>query len=102
MSESEQLAIKKTVGIRELKTHLSQYITAVKAGETIIVTERGKPVGQLSPLTKDETPAVKVQTLRDAGLLIWNGEKLALDPVEPLQKQRDDVMVSDLVLEDRE
>ena len=37
------------VGIRELKSHLSHYLRRVKAGETLIITERGKPIGRIVP-----------------------------------------------------
>jgi prevent-host-death family protein len=35
------------VGTRELKSHLSEYMRGVKAGQSIIVTERGKVTGQI-------------------------------------------------------
>jgi prevent-host-death family protein len=38
------------VGIRELRQNLSVYIERVKAGETLEVTERGRPVAALGPL----------------------------------------------------
>lgn len=38
------------VGIRDLKNGLSQYIDRVRAGEEIIVTDRGHPVARLSPI----------------------------------------------------
>jgi prevent-host-death family protein len=38
------------VGVRELRQYLSVYLERVKAGETLEVTERGKPVGVLAPL----------------------------------------------------
>ena len=38
------------VGIRELKAHLSEYVRRAEAGEHIVVTDRGKPVAQLSAL----------------------------------------------------
>ena len=38
------------IGIRELKAHLSEYVGRAAAGERIIVTDRGKPVAQLSAL----------------------------------------------------
>lgn len=38
------------VGIRELKAHLSEYVGRAAAGEHIVVTDRGKPVAQLSAL----------------------------------------------------
>ncbi len=39
----------KTVGVRELRQNLSKYLTRVKKGETLAVTERGHEVAQLIP-----------------------------------------------------
>jgi len=39
----------KSVGIRELKDRLSEYLRRVRAGETVLVTDRGEVVAQLSP-----------------------------------------------------
>ena len=38
------------VGIRELRQNLSVYLRRIEAGETLEVTERGKPVALLTPL----------------------------------------------------
>ena len=38
-----------TVGIRELKNRLSEYIRMVRAGETVTVTDRGTVVAELRP-----------------------------------------------------
>ena len=37
------------VGIRELKAKLSEHLQRVDEGETIIVTDRGRPVARLVP-----------------------------------------------------
>jgi prevent-host-death family protein len=39
----------RTVGSRELKNRLGRYLGLVGKGETIIVTDRGKPVAHLVP-----------------------------------------------------
>ncbi|MBC7293595.1 MAG: type II toxin-antitoxin system prevent-host-death family antitoxin [Thermoleophilia bacterium] len=39
-----------TVSIRELKSHLSRYLRLAKAGQTVEVTERGKPIGRIVPV----------------------------------------------------
>jgi prevent-host-death family protein len=39
----------KTMGIRELKNRLSEVVRAVKAGEHILVTDRGTVVAELVP-----------------------------------------------------
>lgn len=35
------------VGIKEAKNNLSRYLKCVKAGEEIIITERGKPIARI-------------------------------------------------------
>jgi prevent-host-death family protein len=37
------------VGIRELKAKLSEHVQRVSDGETIVVTDRGRPVARLVP-----------------------------------------------------
>jgi prevent-host-death family protein len=37
------------VGIRELRQGLSRYLRRVRAGERLIVTERGRPLAVLAP-----------------------------------------------------
>jgi prevent-host-death family protein len=39
----------KTVGMRELKNRLSEYIRHVRAGEGVLVTDRGQVVAELTP-----------------------------------------------------
>ena len=36
-----------SVGIKELKDRLSEYIAKVKQGEEVVVTERGRPVARI-------------------------------------------------------
>jgi len=42
------------VGVRELRQNLSKYLERVKAGEELVVTERGEEVARLIP-TADES-----------------------------------------------
>ncbi len=35
------------VGIRELKNHLSEYLRLVAGGESIVVTDHGRPVAEI-------------------------------------------------------
>jgi len=39
----------KTVGIRELKNRLSEYLRQVRAGEGVLVTDRGEIVAEITP-----------------------------------------------------
>ena len=51
------------VGVRELKQNASRVLERVKAGETVEVTQQGRPVALLSPLH----PADEYDRLVDAG-----------------------------------
>ena len=39
----------KTVGLRELKNRLSEYVREVRSGEAVLVTDRGEVVAELVP-----------------------------------------------------
>jgi prevent-host-death family protein len=41
------------IGVRELRQHASRYLARVKAGETLEVTDRGRPVALLVPMHED-------------------------------------------------
>jgi prevent-host-death family protein len=46
-----------TVGIKELKNRLTEYLRRTKKGEEVVVTERGKPVALLRAIDAGEKPA---------------------------------------------
>ncbi|HET9766281.1 MAG TPA: type II toxin-antitoxin system prevent-host-death family antitoxin [Thermoanaerobaculia bacterium] len=48
--ESQRSIPNPTVGVRELRQNLSRYLRRVEAGETLEVTEHGRPVAVLAPL----------------------------------------------------
>jgi prevent-host-death family protein len=86
------------VGIRELKSRLSECVREVKSGRTIVVTEHGEPVARIIP----EAISVRerVEALRKAGTIAWSGRRLR--PAQPVAKVRGDRAVADLVVENRE
>lgn len=64
----------KTIGVRELKENLSQYLSSVKSGERIIVTDRKKEVAVISPY-KIESVEEKALLLIRSGKALWAGGK---------------------------
>jgi prevent-host-death family protein len=54
---TQLLSAAATVGVRELRQNLSKYLTRVKKGETLAVTERGHEVARLVPSHLDVNPA---------------------------------------------
>lgn len=87
-----------TVGTRELKNRLSEYLRRVKAGETVIITERGVPVGQIQPIQADLTS--RLLKLAQAGVVEWNGQPMP--SYQPRAVNKSGRLLSDLVAEDRE
>ncbi|RMG50711.1 MAG: type II toxin-antitoxin system prevent-host-death family antitoxin [Acidobacteria bacterium] len=85
-------------GIRELKARLSAYLRQVKEGATVIITERGKPIGRIVPIF--QSTEEQLEALSKAGLIAWNGQRL--QPLAPVAQARGDRTVADLLLEDRE
>ena len=45
----------RTVGIRELKNSLSEYLRRVRSGESVFVTDRGEIVAELTPPGRDSS-----------------------------------------------
>ena len=44
----------KTATVSKLKASLSKYLRSVKAGEEVLVTERGRPIAKLTPAQRSE------------------------------------------------
>lgn len=84
------------VGVRELKAQLGKYLRSVRAGKTLIVTDRGEPIAELRPLRDDREQ--KLAKLRAAGVI--GGGSGRLKPFDPIQVPG--VSLSDAILEDRE
>jgi prevent-host-death family protein len=79
-----------TVGIRELKAHLSEYIRLASQGETVVVTHRGKDVVVMQAPSAEHDG---LRRLMESGMVKWSGGKpkgLTGPPIkikgEPLSK----------------
>ena len=52
----------RTVGLKTLKNKLSEYVRLAAAGETVVVTDRGRAVAEISP------PRPKAETVIERGV----------------------------------
>ena len=52
-----------TVGAYEAKTHLSELLEKVEAGEEITITKHGAPVAKLVPVKKEARPEERVAAI---------------------------------------
>jgi len=93
---------KKTVGSRELKTRLGQYLQEVRGGETILVTDRGKPVAELRPIEAADDPAEEALRRMEAeGLITRPTRRGGLMPFKPIRLPRG-MSASEAVSTDRD
>lgn len=63
-----------TVGVRELKARLSQYLHRAGRGECIVVTHRGRPVAIIGPTARSRGMEGIDAMIRN-GLARWMGGK---------------------------
>jgi prevent-host-death family protein len=91
----------KTIGSRELKNRLGRYLGMVRKGEAILVTDRGKPVARILPLSpsQEETSVDKIllQLEAEGHLRLGTGVFKPFKPVRVKGKP-----LSKMILEDRE
>jgi prevent-host-death family protein len=66
------------VGIRDLTAHLSDYVGRAADGELIVVTDRGRPVAQLTALAGQSALLKRYLEERDSDVAI---ELMTTDPV---------------------
>ena len=63
-----------SVGVADLKARLSEYLMRVKTGEEVLVTDRGRPVARLIPVSArteldDEAEAARLRAMEREGLV---------------------------------
>ncbi len=86
------------IGIRALKARLSEFVHRAADGETILVTEHGRPVAELVPHRSTELPPRLAELVR-------RGEvTLATKPPrlpKPRGRMQPGASLSDVVVEER-
>ena len=94
--------MKKVAKVSELKASLSKYLARVKAGEEVVVTERGKPIAKLVPLPfEEDSPVERMNQLARRGVITLPKGKLPEDFLDrPLPEDPGDTVLEAL-LEDR-
>ena len=87
-----------TVGIRELKTHLSRHLRRVRSGARLVVTERGRSIATISPIEAPGDVEWAHQFIAE-GRAHWNGGTPtgARNPVSVSGRR----LASSIVIEDR-
>lgn len=84
------------VGVRELKDSLSAYLRRVNGGETVVVTDHGRPVARLVP---PELPEAVQALIREGRLRPARGGGRMPRAVVPYR--RGSTLLSEIVVRDR-
>lgn len=91
------------VSIRDMKNRLSKYLKLVRTGKEVVITDRGKPVAQLTlvkPAAENEE-----EVIARINALPWvrpgRGGKIK-GAKHPIPWKPGDKLASDIVLEDRD
>jgi prevent-host-death family protein len=88
------------VSVRDHKTHLSEWLGRVQAGEVVEVTSHRKPIARITAVKPAEpTTTNPLQKAIDAGLISWNGQKPVFSP--PIKLKGQGKLISEVVIEDR-
>lgn len=73
------MVIMRKVSVADLKARLSEYLSVVKQGEDVIVTEHGKPVARLTPLSGEAALDARMVELIRTGAVKPPTAKLSAD-----------------------
>jgi len=84
-----------SVGITELKAHLSDYLRRAQNGERFHITHRGREMADLVP---PDPVRAALWRMVEAGEAEWSGEDMVVPHNLPPNPGR---MLSDIVMEDR-
>lgn len=66
----------KTATVSKLKASLSEYLRQVKAGEEVLVVERGRPIAKLTPAQSGDTLPQHLVEMEKHGLIRVGSGKL--------------------------
>jgi prevent-host-death family protein len=73
----------KTIGIRELRQHASKYLRMAEAGETIEVTDRGRPVARIVPVPERPRGGL-ARLIAEGRISEAEGDLLDVVPMPPI------------------
>ena len=92
----------KTTAISELKAHLSDYLKQVKSGNEVLVTDRGKPVARIVPISNKTRSRGSFSGMEKEGLIKLGSGKLPNDFWTMPRAEDPQGLVLKALLEERE
>jgi len=93
----------KSTSISQAKNNFSKLIARVRAGQSVLITDRGRPVARVEPIRAgDETDEQRLDRLERAGIITRGKAKLSKRFFSmPRPKSQPGASVLDALLEER-
>ncbi len=91
-----------TAAVSELKAKLSGYLKRVKAGEEVIITERGKAIARVVPFTRSGPSPSEYEEMIRAGIIIPAKKRLGPEFLDAPRASDPEGYGLKVLLEDRE
>jgi len=66
----------KTAAVSDLKSHLSEYLSQVKEGSEILITDHGKPIARIVPLSRPRNLKDSLLRMEKQGLIKLGSGKI--------------------------
>jgi prevent-host-death family protein len=73
------------VGLREANQHFSRIVKAVRRGEEVLLTDRGRPIARITPLPPMDKQEAAIQRMIAQGLLRRVEKRGPMPPFKPIR-----------------
>jgi prevent-host-death family protein len=91
------------VSISRLKDQLSAYLKKVQDGQTLLVTDRSKPVARLEPVTQAASETQRIARLVEQGIVsLPKAPPLGIEEIRRMRPAAPGARLLEALLEERE
>jgi len=94
--------MRRTAAVAELKAQLSRFLRRVKAGDEVLVTERGVPVARIVPVERGTEAVEGLRDLERQGLVRLGSGRLPAGLLRGRRPRDPDALVRRAVSADRD
>ncbi len=73
------------IGLREANQHFSRIVRAVRKGEEVLLTDRGRPIARVTPVPRLSEQEASIQRMIAEGLLRPAEKRGPMPPRKPIR-----------------
>ena len=95
------MAPMKVAAVSKLKAYLSEYLNQVKAGNEVLITDRGQPVARLVPISRTKAAKDSLTRMEKQGLIRLGSGRLPKDFWTMPRSEDPDGLVLKALLDER-